>query len=180
MIQFQIPDDAIDQLRSLLEADGQMQWKIGQFIADYWQEMRKYIHEEEEREQHAELIRQFARGTGADKTTLRDREKMWLFFTDDDRLRYEVFTYHQFRALRSAGEDNWEEYAEWAIEYGASVAEIRRKIKMDKDPVPDWVRRMEALEKQARKIFEDDATPEEVKSGVVLILTILEDTKEIA
>ena len=113
-MKFQIPDEALLQLRDLLEQDATMQWEIGRFIAVYWEEVLKYVDTRDTREAHAEVIRQFATGTGADRTTLRDREKMWLFFTDEDRARFPTFTYHQFRALRKAGPNDWERWAELA------------------------------------------------------------------
>lgn len=178
MIKIQIPDEALDQLRELLEQDGQMQWVIGQFVVDFWQEMLKYIKPEEIREAHAEVIRQFAKGTGADKSTLRDREKMYLFYEDFDRSRYPTFTYHQWRALRKAGKDKLEETAELAHDNNWSVAQIRKHL--DKKPKSEVVlKRLDRIDSEARKIMDDEEVPENVRESLSLIPTIILDTKEL-
>ena len=179
MIQFQIPDEALNQLRSILERDGQTQWEIGDFIVAYWEETLKYIEPQEIGNAHAELIRQFAAGTGADRTTLRDREKMSLFFAKADRLRFPVFTYHQWRALRKAGPNDWERYAEIAVNSGYSVAQIRNLIDSDKNPTEVLLNRINKLGKATRKILDDESVPKEVRTALSLIPTILEDTKEL-
>ena len=177
-MKFQIPDEALTQLRTLLEEDGTMQWEIGKFIAVYWQEVLRYVDSRDTREAHAEVIRQFASGTGADRTTLRDREKMWLFFTDDDRERFPVFTYHQFRALRKAGED-WERWAILASDGNWSVARIRKEMAKEEDPNKVLLKRLDKLGKATRKILDDQDVPKEVRTSLSLIPTILEDTKEL-
>lgn len=179
MVNFQIPDEALDQLSSLLDQSGKTQWEIGDFIVAYWEEMLKYVHPSEVREQHAELIRQFAAGTRADRTTLRDREKMSMFFTVEDRLRWgEVFSYHQFRALRSAGED-WEEYAVRAADENWSVARIRKEIKGEHTLAEVIRKRLDKIEDNARKIMDDEEVPDNVRTSLMLIPTIVEDTKEL-
>jgi hypothetical protein len=177
-MKFQIPDEALFQLRSMLEQEGKHQWEIGKFLSDYWEEMLKYIHPGEAREQHAEMIRQFAKGTQADRTTLRDRKNMWTFFTDADRLEFEEYTYHWFRALKSAGKDNWREYADRAVEKDWSVAQVRRAIKKDKDPYLLLVKDLDSIEKKARKLMDSEDTPSSVRTGLCLIPTIIQDVKE--
>lgn len=178
MIQFQIPDEALDQLRAILERDGDTQWEIGQFIVDYWQEVLKYAKPGEIGDLHAELIRQFAKGTGADRTTLRDREKMRLFFSDKDRAKFPTFSYHQWRALRKAGED-WERWAILAYNGGWSVAQIRREMALEKDPKEVLLKRINKLGISIRKILDDQDVPKEVRTSLSLIPTILDDTKEL-
>jgi hypothetical protein len=178
MIQIQIPDEALDQLRTLLEKDGQMQWIIGDFIVDFWTEVQKYVDTSDTREAHAEVIRQFASGTGADRTTLRDREKMSMFFTKADRARFPLFTYHQFRALRKAGE-GWEEYAEIAANNGYSVAQIRNLIDTEEAPMEVLKKRIAKLCRATWKIMDDETVPMEVRTSLSLIPTILEDTEEL-
>jgi hypothetical protein len=178
MIQFQIPDEALDQLRRLLEQEGGIQWEVGDFLVAYWDEMLSHLKPKEIGDAHAKFIRDFAKGTGSDKSTLRDRKNMSMFFSHADREKYEVFTYHQFRALRSAGKD-WEEYAVKALDEGWSVAETRHNIKKDKEQRPDYLVRLEKMEVQANKIVAHEDTPVEVKEGVKLILCVIADTKEI-
>lgn len=180
MITFQIPDEALTQLSSLLERDGSTQWEIGKFINDYWIELLKYIPKDDIREQHAELIRQFAKGTRADRTTLRDREKMWVFFTDADRLEYgDVFSYHQFRALRGAGQEEWRLYAITAADEGWSVAQIRKAINKDKDPRQELLKDLTKIGKSASKLIEDEGLRPDIRESLCLIPSIIQDTKEL-
>lgn len=179
---FQIPDEAYDQLSALLEQEGGVQWKVGDFIADYWEEMQKYLKREELDEAHAKLIRDFADNTGASRSTLRDREKMSMFFTTDDRNRFQMFSYHQFRSLRSAGEA-WEQWAEWALRNSykgrpASEKKIREAIDADKDPTVIFMRKLRRMEADANGILIDERAPEDVKEGVRDILTILLTIKD--
>jgi hypothetical protein len=180
---FQIPDEAYDQLQSLLDAEGGLQWKVGDFLSEYWEELRKYTHESEEAETHAKLIRDFADGTGASRSTLRDRKKMAEFFTTEDRNKWQMFSYHQFRSLRSAGDD-WEIWAEWALRNTykgrpASEKKIREAIDADKDPTVIYIRKLNRMEADARGILIDERAPHGVKVNVEEILQILNDTKEI-
>jgi hypothetical protein len=179
---FQIPDEAYDQLRTLLEHDGSIQWQVGDFITEFWTEMKRYLVESEVNKAHAKMIRDFADHTGADRTTLRDRERMSRFFTQEERAEYPILTFHQFRALRSAGDD-WQQWAEWAMENGrqgapASTSKIRQAIKESKDPTPDFLKRLERMEKDGQWVLSNEEPPKDVKDGVALVLTILEDTKE--
>ncbi|MHC4370906.1 MAG: hypothetical protein ACYSW8_25125 [Planctomycetota bacterium] len=181
-MRIQIPDEALAQLRSLLEHDTQVQWAVGDFICDFWEETLKYIRPEEVREKHAELITQFADGTGASRTTLRDREKMSLQFTVRERERFPMYTFHQFRALRSAGED-WEEWAEWGLVNGfngapASTRVLRAAIKGEQDPYDVLHKQLDDIEKKARKLMDAEDSPDSVKRGLTLIPTIITDVKE--
>ena len=170
-MRIQIPDEAIEHLRHLLDRDGAKQWEIGRFISTYWQATLKHLKPGEVGEAHANMIRDFAVGTGADKTTLRDRENMWSFFSDRDREKYDMLTYHQFRALKYAGVDDWERWAEWALVNGyqgrpASVARIRKAIAQEKDPLPLWMKRLEKLE----VLIEQLTTDEEAPTFLIVIL----------
>ena len=177
-MKFQIPDEALDQLRSLLEAEGGIQWEVGDFLVAYWEEMLKYLRPGEVSDAHAQLIRDFAKGTGADKSTLRDRKQMSMFFTKADRAGFPMFTYHQFGALRRAGED-WGQYAWIAADEGWSVARIRKEIDKDMNPQPEYTRRLEKMGLLAEKILADEDVPLEVREGVELVTTILLDIKDV-
>lgn len=175
----QIPDEALDQLERMLATEGSIQWEIGDFLVEFWEEMLRYLRPKEIKDAHAELIRQFARGTRADKTTLRDRKNMSMFFPKRVRDGFPMFSYHQFRALRSAGEDNWLHYAEIAANEGWSVAKIRLKIDEDKTPEKGYMRLLTRMEKDAFRILSDKNTPEAVKTAVDLIICVILDTKEL-
>jgi hypothetical protein len=180
MMRVQIPDEALLQLRALLETEGGIQWEIGDFIVSYWEEVLKYVKPDEVREAHANVIRQFAHGTGADRSTLRDREKMSMFFTEADRARFPMFTYHQFRALRKAGKDEWEWWAEVAARNNWSVAKIREAIDdFTTEGTEVLLKRLKKLGSLTRKILDDTRVDEEVRESLCLIPTILLDTEEL-
>jgi hypothetical protein len=179
MIDFQIPDEAYNYLRDLLDQDGNTQWEIGRFICDFWEEMLRYVKPDEVRDAHAKLIRQFAKGTGADPTTLRDREKMWLFFADFDRSRFPMLSYHQWRALRKGGKEDLEYWAKRAHDENMSVSKIREAIAEKESPTEVLLKRIDKIGKATRKIMDDQEVPEEVRESLILIPTILEDTKEL-
>jgi hypothetical protein len=177
-MKFQIPDEALDQLRSMLEQEGKYQWQIGQFLNDYWEEILKYIHPDEIADSHANMIKQFAKGTQADRTTLRDRKNMWTFFSDADRLEYEEYTYHWFRALKSAGSE-WRYYASMAVQENWSIAQIRREINKDKDPLAVLYKRVDKIGKAARKLMDDEEVSKDIRESLSLIPTIISDTKDL-
>ena len=180
MIRFQIPDEALLQLRDLIEKEGGIQFEVGDFIVDFWEEMLKFVKADEVREAHASLIRQFAKGTGAAKSTLRDREKMSLFFTKADRARFPSFTYHQWRALRRAGEDEWEWWANVAVQRDWSVRDIREAVEdFSTEGTEVLLKRIKKLGSLVRKILDDDRVDPAVRESLSLIPTILEDTKEL-
>ena len=184
-MKIQIPDEAIEHLRHLLERDGIRQWEIGRFLSVYWETLLKHLEPGEVGAAHADMIRDFAVGTGADKTTLRDRENMWLFFSDRDRKKYDMLTYHQFRALKSAGPHYWEKWAEWALDNGyngrpASVARIRKAIDDEKNPEPVWVKRLARLEELVTKIVDDEDAPRHVREDMIEVAIIMQATKELA
>ena len=174
----QIPDEALDQLERLLEEDGGIQWEIGDFLVAFWEEMKRYLPTAEQKEAHAELIRQFATGTRADRTTLRDRKAMSVFFPVRVRDRFPMFSYHQFRALRSAGEEDWWAWAELAADEGWSVAKIRKQIKGEEDPLKKLLEELDSIEAKALKIIFDETQPVSAREGLVLIPTIIQDVKE--
>ena len=175
----QIPDEALTQLETLLTEEGGIQWDIGDFLVDFWEEMKRYLKKDEQREAHAELIRQFAKGTRADRTTLRDRKRMSVFFPKRARAVFPMFSYHQFRALRSAGEEHWWSWAEFAADEGWSVAQIRREISTDRNPKEVLRERIEKIETATRKVMDDEEVPQEVRTSLCLIPKIIQDTLEL-
>lgn len=178
-MKFQIPDEALNQLRSMLEKDGSMQWEIGGFISDYWQELLKYVAPKEVKNEHALMIRDFARFTGADPSTLRDREKVYAFFTDVDRERYDTLTYHQFRALKSAGADHWEGWAVKALDGQWSVRKIRKEIKGEETPEEALLKRLTKIDESTRKILDDLEVRNDIRTALALIPSIIQDTKDL-
>lgn len=178
-----LPDMVFAQLRHLLDMEENLQWEVGDFIRDVWVEIEIRVPDGKERKAHAEMINQMAYGTGADKSTLRSREKMSMFYTKEDRAKWDMYTYHQLRAIRKAGE-NWETVAEWGMTGGynggvATIDELRAKIDGEIDANELCMKRLIVLERKIRVILDDLSTPASVREGLVLVPTILEDTKEL-
>lgn len=129
-----LPDAVFEQLRHLLDMEAKNQWAVGDFIVDVWTEIEKYTPEDERKQAHAKMITEMATKTGADKSTLRSREKVAGFFDERTRNRWvPPYTYHHMRALAAVGE-GWEEVALWGLSGGhnghlATVDEMRQHIK---------------------------------------------------
>lgn len=181
----QLPDAVFTQLRHLLDMEEGIQWKVGDFIRDVWAEMSRYTDQDDQRKEHASMISQMANGTGADKSTLRSRKKMSVFFTDADRSFWQPpYTYHQMRALMSAGEDKWRDVALWGMDGGwnngvATIDEIREKITGEIDARELCLKRLIVLERKIMTIRGDLSTPPDVVVALCLIPSILQDTKEL-
>jgi hypothetical protein len=178
-----LPDEVYEQLRHMLGQGEKFQWKIGDFIEEIWIEVLNHLppyvvntqtgerivdYDRLSRLAHADLIRDLAENTGADKSTLNDRQNMANFFPKPIREKYDMLTYSQLRACKSAGPDDWEKWAQWALVNGyngrpAGVHTIRRAINKAEDPTPDWVNRLKKLEELVEKLITDDDTPAYVK-----------------
>lgn len=171
MVRFQIPDEALDYLRTLSENDSQCQWEIGDLLVDVWDELKVSLPENELRNAHAQMIRQFAKASGLAPATLRDRENVCRFFEPADR---SLLSYHQHRAIKSAGTD-WERWMDWALDNMASVDDIRKAIDAEENPAPAWQRKLERIKADAERAFADPETPDEKKAGFGLIISVAED-----
>jgi hypothetical protein len=131
------------------------------------------------------MIKDLAKGTGADKSSLRRREKMSRFFHDADRKYWQPpFTYHQMRALMTAGEDKWRDVALWAMDGGwnngvATIDEIRAKITGEVDARELCLRRLMVLERKIQVVTDDLTTPDDVRVALSLIPSILQDAMEL-
>jgi hypothetical protein len=179
-----LPDEVFTQLRYLLDQGDMIQWRTGDFILDVWAEIAKYSPPGDHKKDHAIMITQMASRTGADKSTLRSRERVSEFFDEDMRNKWQPpYSYSQMKALRTAG-DEWETVAEWGLDGGwnngvATTDEIRDKISGQRDPKELLLKRLVSMEKTARRIIDDEATPVDVREGMVLALAVIQDTKEL-
>ena len=183
-----LPDEVFTQLTYMLEQGEKWQWKIGRFINEVWEEVQPYVilkagetHTQAIRREHAFLIRSLAEGTGADRSTLNDRQNMATFFSVANREKYHMLTYSQLRACKSEGED-WETWADWALTNGfhgrpAGVHTIRKAQALKKNPEFMWVRNLRKIEELAEKIMHDQDTPWYVYGGMENVLLILEQIK---
>ena len=179
-----LPDAVFVQLRHLLDQGETVQWATGDFIRDVWEEIHRYTPKIDQPKEQAQMIKDMARETGADKSTLRSRFRMSVFFTDQQRATWmPPYTYHQMRALKSA-EDGWADVATWGLMGGwngqlATIEEIRAHIRGEQDPLELTLKRIIVLERKIRVVLDDLSTPADVREGLILIPAILEDVKEL-
>jgi hypothetical protein len=169
--EFPLPDEAIDVLQAYQAQSDTAQWALGDIVLALADELCK------RRGDQQRLVRRVAIEATCDESTVRDRLNMAKFFEPATRGEYGL-SFHQFRACKSAGPDDWRHYADWALDsaadYGgkpAPVSVIRSKIKADKngdkDKPPRWVECLERIISLCDAIRRDSA-PEAVKDAVGL------------
>ena len=160
----QLPDQVIEAMRQLLDDGERYQWAAGDLIIEILDEFPTI--------ERAEVIRQLADRTGRDRSTLRDRHNMCIFFPKDVRQEYDALTYSQLRACKSAG-DRWKEYADWALDNMPSpVAVIRARVKNNGHDMPAWVHRWEVMQGIAARIADDNDAPDEVRRAAGQVIAV--------
>jgi len=177
----QLPEEVIEQIRQLSDSADSFQWQIGDILADVWAEVGPaYTRQlESVRKAHSYIIGQVANRAGIAKSTLRDRESMSRFFPPDMRDKLQPLTYHQCRALKSAGAQ-WVKYHTWVMDqadekgYFPSVEAIRDQIKADGADLSLWQRRLNKVIPLLVKITVDPAAPTEIIQDVAEFLAVLE------
>ena len=180
-----LPDLVYEQLRHLLDMGERNQWAVGDFIRDVWEEIEKNVPKEEHKKEHATMIIQMATNTGADKSTLRSREKMSTFYQMGWRATWQPpYTYHHLRALMGAGPDGWADVASWGLTGGyngglATVEEIRDHIRGAVDPTELTRKRLVSLQRMASKIIQAEETPIKVSVQLGLVPAMIEDALDI-
>ena len=158
-------------MRQLLNDSDSFQFAIGDLVTDVLAEFPEI--------KRADLLKQLADRTGADRSTLRDRHNCAKFYPQEIRKEFDMLTYSQLRACKSAGTE-WRQYAEWAMGHmPAPVAVIRARIKNNGHDQPAWVHRWESLLGIAKQIAADDTAPEGLRYAVSQLLK-WEDTRELA
>ena len=159
----QLPEQVIEALRQLLNDGDRHQFIVGDFICDVLDEFPN-VH-------RSELIRQMADRTGANRSTLRDRHDVARFYPQEVRKEFDMLTWSQLRACKSAQED-WREYAEWAAaNMPAPVAVIRARIKNNGHDQPAWVHRWEGMQRLAGQIADDREAPAKIRKVCRLVCT---------
>ena len=157
----QLPEQVIEALRQLLNDGERYQWAVGDLITDVLAEFPDV--------KRAELIRQLADRTGADRSTLRDRHNVARFYPIEVRKQYDMLTWSQLRACKSAGTE-WRQYADWAAGHmPAPVAVLRARIKHNGHDMPAWVHRWESMQGIARQLVNDTDAPKRARriAGIV-------------
>ena len=138
------------------------QWAIGDLITDVLAEFPQI--------KRANLLKQLADRTGSDRSTLRDRHNCAQFFPSEVRKEFDMLTYSQLRACKSAGVQ-WREYAEWAAGHmPAPVAVIRARVKNNGHDRPAWVHRWESMQGIAKQLVNDSEAPANVRDASAAVL----------
>jgi hypothetical protein len=159
-----LPEQAIEECRQLISAADNMQFGMGDWLVILVDEVAPMWTAAGIRHPRAEIIRQLSGATGADATTLRDRETMARFYPVSVREEFDCLTYHQLRACRSAG-DRWREYAEWARDnLPAPVAVIRAKVAGNGHLPPPWIARWERVGVLCDLIARDPGAPTSIRA----------------
>lgn len=165
-----LPDVIVEHVRQLQgDAEGH-QWRVGDSLVDIVDELEGRYTALGVRRARAWLIGHISDRIGADRSTLRDRESVCRFFPPAVRQQYDVLSWSQFRAVKSAGDD-WRQYADWALEnLPAPVRVIRARIKNNGHDVAPWVGRWDRLQSIAEKLAGEDGAPADLRLLARLIL----------
>lgn len=158
-----LPDEIIETLRQLQGDAERHQWGVGDFLVGVVDELSAVYEIAGVRRARTWLVRHMANRIGADESTLRDRECVARFFPEEVRGAY-PFSWSQWRAIKSAG-DNWKEYADWAADnLPAPVTLIRQKIKANGHEKPKWIYKWEKAMDFLEDIADDEEAPQNVRS----------------
>lgn len=143
---FILPDEICNQIEALKSQEEHPRWEIGMISQELVDEFGGT---------HGKSIvrKAVAVEYGCSTSTVADREGMVRFYPrslrDDSDFAhiFDVLSYHQLRACKTAGPTRWQEYADWAVEsaddFGgrpAPVDAIRKKIKGVSRDDPNWIR----------------------------------------
>lgn len=157
-----LPDQVIESLRQLLDDGDYHQFNVGDFIIEVLDEFPNIPR--------PELIRQMADRTGSDRSTLRDRHNVARFYPLEVRKEFDMLTWSQLRACKSAGTE-WRQYAEWAAGHmPAPVAVIRARIKNEGNDKPAWVYRWDSMKRIAGQLVDDTEAPKRVRKLARLVI----------
>jgi hypothetical protein len=151
-----LPDEVIETLRQLLTDADRHQFAVGDFLIEVVDELAPKVP-------RSSIIRECSNKTGADPSTLRDRECMARWYPPDVRREFDMLTYSQLRACKYAGE-HWRDWAEWAAaNLPAPVALIRQKIKSNGHDRPAWCGRWERALELLEQVRDDTSAQPEVR-----------------
>jgi hypothetical protein len=164
-----LPDNVVETARQYLHNEHDARWALGDFLSDVVTEMEPVYHTAGVKHPRAVMFRQIANSIGCDPSTLRDRQSMAEFFPAQVRSKYDMLTWAQLRACRSAGPE-WERYAEWsAANLPAPCAIIRSRIKNAGDLPAVWVSRWSSMQAIADLLMGDEQAPPGVRLTARLI-----------
>jgi hypothetical protein len=174
-IDLKLPEDVVENVRQLLHGSEGYQWAVGDYLVDVLDELSS-TWATKCRNPRAKIIRELAQQTGADTSTLRDRESMCRFFPPRIREKCEPLTWSQLRACKAAG-PQWQEYAVWAIDnLPCPVSMIRAKIRGNGDLAPAWVSRWDRVRDLCTLLERDPQAPGWVQEICEWVANAIEPT----
>jgi len=157
------PVDVIERLQARSDGETNSKWEDGDDCGALVDEFGPRFGKSRVRRRFA-IERQLSNGTA------RDRENMARFFNPQDRLDFDVLSYHQLRACKPAGKDGWRKLATWAVEsaddYGgrpAPVDAIIRHRKKDGAKEAAWERRLVRAHTSAEQVADDPTAKPSVR-----------------
>jgi hypothetical protein len=164
-------DGLIDELAQYNDELTANAWRIGDLLVmavDEYKHLTKYA---------APILRELASQTGGSAETYRDRERVCRKIPPKARAKYPL-SFHQFRACLAAG-DNWQFYAEWAMEYAddhngrpASVDAIRAQVSGNDDEDPTWMKQFMKIQEKAEVVLCNPETPAHVRDALDKLIRI--------
>jgi hypothetical protein len=163
-----LPDELVEQLRQLTNDADNHQWQVGDFLVSVVDELGQHYEAIGVKRARSWLIQNMASRVGVDASTLRDREAMARFYPANIRSRFDMLTYHQLRACKSAGPE-WERYAIWASEDLPPCAVIRAKVKNGGSLPPAWAGRWSRVIELSELLQSDEQAPPGVRLTARLI-----------
>jgi len=168
---YQLPEDLLNQFASLVEHQDQSQWNVGKFISEVVDEFAEAWEASGIRNGRAAVIKCLCNSRGnLDESTARDRQNVYEFWKDKLEPEYEVFSWSQLRAIKSAG-NRWEKYAVWALDHLPSPAwRIRKEIKGNGDGLPIWSDYWERIISLAERLSREENLPDKIRSIIKAIL----------
>lgn len=146
-----LPEEVINPLRQMLWMGESHQFAIGDYLVSVVDEFSHIL-------KRSQIIAQLAIECRCDRSTLRDRESLARFVTKEMRQEFEIFTWSQWRSLRTAGE-HWRQYAERAALEMWSTDRIRAEIKNDNNNRPSWAYWLDKIYDAAERIIQKDEAP---------------------
>jgi len=107
--EFILPDEVANELRQGEEGIDTWRWRSGDMTADLVDEFGGLAGK-------GTVRKRVAIESGLGAATVRVREEIARFFSQEIRSEFEVLTWSQLRACKPAGAQGWRALAEWAVE----------------------------------------------------------------
>lgn len=177
-----LPPEIIERVRQLSDDADRPQWTAGYELVAILDELVPVYAALPElgsaRRARTWIVRKLCDGTGGNESTMRDRISIARFYLPEARRKYDMFSYSQMRAFKSAGPDKWEEYAQYFLDHlPAPVRVIRERIRANgAEPTePAWKRKWERFLDLAYELAQDEETPERLKRAADCVIDVMRE-----